>query len=149
MAASVQQAYSRNVSILKSFTSGTGNSMVQLYAPSSVSKWDRTATIRYYGFITSLRLKVDINSLSESQIPRLDIIADRTERITSVRDMEWKEPRKQIDFFLKTSQIDWTQIASISLLNRLPYYHVNLLHYLTDGSSFEVGNDTRVSGSNC
>lgn len=145
MPAIVQQAYSRNVSIVKGFSSASGASMIQIYAPGSVTPWDRTATIRYYGFITSLRLKIDINSIPESQIPILDLTADRTERITAVRDLEWKSPRKQIDFFLKTSQIGWQQIASISLLNRLPYYHVNLLNYLTDGVAFEVGNDTRLA----
>jgi hypothetical protein len=145
MPALIQQAYSRNVSILKSFTSGSGTSMVQLYAPGSVTPWDRTATIRYYGFITSLRMKVDINSLPESQIPRIELTDDQTARITTIRDLEWKSARKQIDFFLKTSQISWQHIASISLLNRLPYYHVNLLQYLTDGSAFEVGNDTRLA----
>lgn len=145
MPAIVQQAYSRNVSIVKSFTSATGTSMVSLYAPGSVSKWDRTATIRFYGFITSLRMKVDINSLPESTIPQLNLTDDQTARITAVRDMEWKSPRKQIDFFIKTSQIGWTQIASLSLLNRLPYYHVNLLQYLTDGTAFEVGNDARLA----
>lgn len=145
MPAIVQQAYSRNVSVIKSFTSASGASMIQLYAPGSVTPWDRTATIRYYGFITSLRMSVNIKSIPESRIPNIQLTDDQTARITAVRNMEWKEPRKQIDFFLKNSQISWQKIASLSLLNRLPYYHVNLLQYLTDSSSFEVGNDTRLA----
>lgn len=140
-----QQAYSRNVSIIKSFSSASGASMQQIYAPGSVTPWDRTATIRYYGFITSLRMKVDINSLPESNIPNLSLTADRAERIAAVRDLEWKSPRKQIDLFIKNSQISWQPIASISLLNRLPYYHVDLLPYLTSGVAVEIGNDTRLA----
>ncbi|MEP0868875.1 hypothetical protein NDA01_03565 [Trichocoleus desertorum AS-A10] len=145
MAALIQQAYSRNVSVIKAFSSASGTSMVQLYAPGSVTPWDRTATIRYYGFITSLRMSVNIKSIPESQIPNIQLTDDQTARMLAVRDMEWKEPRKQIDLFIKNSQISWQRIASLSLLNRLPYYHVNLLQYLTDSSSLEVGNDTRLA----
>jgi hypothetical protein len=145
MPALIQQAYSRNVSIIKSFTSASGTSMIQLYAPGSVTPWDRTATIRYYGFITSLRIKIDINSLPESDIPNVSLTADRSERITAVRDMEWRSARKQIDLFIKNSQISWQPIASVSLLNRLPFYHVDLMPYLTSSNAFEVGNDTRLA----
>ncbi|WP_197278759.1 hypothetical protein, partial [Pseudanabaena sp. 'Roaring Creek'] len=111
------------------------------YQPSAISPYDRVQTLRFYGFITSLRMRVDINSINESQIPNLEADASRTERLTALRDLEWKSPRKQISFYLKTAHIDWQPIFEVSLLNRLPYYQVNLLPYFTDNISFDTSND--------
>lgn len=142
MASTLQQSYSRSVNILKSFQQNTANSRIVLYQPGLVSPYDRVASLRYYGFITDLRVKIDINSLDESPIPNLDVTASRSDRITAVRDMEWKAPRKQLDLFLRNSSSGWTNIASISLLNRTPYYHLNLLGYLSDTGAFCIGNDS-------
>lgn len=136
----LQQTYSRTSQILSAF--GEGNNSLQIiYQPSAITPFDRVQTLRFYGFITSLRMKVDINSLVEADIPNLDADTSRTERLTALRDMEWKAPRKQIAFYMKTSRIDWQPIFDVSLMNRLPYYQVNLLPYLTDNISFDTGND--------
>jgi hypothetical protein len=136
------EAYSRNTNIIKSFNPTTLRQTI--YTPGYLSPWDKSSTIRFYGFITSLRMKVDISSLPESVIPNLELTSSRTERLTAVRDLEWNSPRKQINFYLQNTHSGLVQIASVSLLNRVPYYHVNLLGYLTDGLSFDVGNDTRL-----
>lgn len=140
----VQQAYTRNVSILQRFSNTSGSNLIQVYAPGWVSPYDRTTTNKFYGFITSLRLKVDVNSLPESSLPNLELTSSRTERITAVRDIEWNSPRKEIEFYLATSRIPWQPIFKVSLLNRLPYYQINLLPYLSDASSVEIGNDARL-----
>lgn len=145
MVSTIQQSYSRSVNILKSFSKNTANSRILLYQPGLVSPYDRVATLRYYGFITDLRVKIDINSLVESPIPNLEVTSSRTERITAVRDMEWKGARKQLDLFLRTSTVGWTNIASVSLLNRTPYYHLNLLGYLSDTGAFCIGNDAALA----
>jgi hypothetical protein len=90
-------------------------------------------------------VKIDINSLEESPIPNLDVTSSRSDRITAVRDMEWKSPRKQLDLFLRNSTSGWTNIASVSLLNRTPYYHLNLLGYLSDTGAFCIGNDSALA----
>jgi len=136
----LQQTYSRTQQILAAFAEGN-TSMQTIYQPSAISPYDRVQTLRFYGFITSLRMKVDINSLNEADLPNLDADTTRTERLTALRDMEWKAPRKQIAFFMKTSRLDWQPIFDVSLTNRLPYYQVNLLPYLTDNISFDTSND--------
>jgi hypothetical protein len=136
----LQQTYSRTQQILSAF--GQGNDSMQIiYQPSAISPFDRVQTLRFYGFITSLRMRVDINSMVEADIPNLDADTSRTERLTALRDMEWKSPRKQISFFMKTARLDWQPVFDVSLMNRLPYYQVNLLPYLTDNISFDTSND--------
>ncbi|OLP18080.1 hypothetical protein BST81_13730 [Leptolyngbya sp. 'hensonii'] len=87
---------------------------------------------------------VDINSTEESAIPDLDITASRTDRLIAVRDAEWKGPRKELQLLMRNSRIDWQPIASISLLNRLPYYHIPLMPYFTDDGFFNVSNDCSI-----
>lgn len=136
----LQQTYSRTQQILSSFREGN-NSLQTIYQPSAISPYDRVQTLRFYGFITSLRMRVDINSMVEADIPNLDADTSRTERLTALRDMEWRSPRKQISFFMRTARLDWQPIFDVSLMNRLPYYQVNLLPYLTDNISFDTSND--------
>jgi hypothetical protein len=136
----LQQTFSRTQQILAAFAEGN-NSLQIIYQPSAITPFDRVQTLRFYGFITSLRMKVDINSMVEADIPNLDADTTRTERLTALRNMEWNAPRKQISFFMRTARLDWQPIFDVSLLNRLPYYQVNLLPYLTDNISFDTGND--------
>jgi hypothetical protein len=139
----LQQTYSRTQQILTSFAQGD-DALRIIYQPSAISPYDRVQTLRFYGFVTSLRLRCDINSISEADMPNLDADASRTERLVALRDMEWKSPRKQISFFLKTSRVDWQPLFDVSLLNRLPYYQVNLLPYFTDNISFDTSNDCLI-----
>lgn len=118
--------------------------MIELYRPGLLTPWDRSTTKRYYGFLTDLRVKVDINSLSESQIPDLDLTTSRVERMVSMRNVEWNSPRMHLDIFLKTSTAPLTEIAELSLLNRQPYYQVNLMGYLTDNGIFAMANDAAL-----
>lgn len=139
----LQQTYSRTQQILSAF--GAGDSAMRIiYQPSAISPFDRVQTLRFYGFITSLRMKVDIKSILESETPNLEADASRLERLTAMRDMEWRSPRKQITFFLRTANVSWQPIFDVSLLNRLPYYAVNLLPYLTDNISFDTSNDCLI-----
>lgn len=136
-----QQSYSRNTNIIHQFTATSGTGLKILYQPSSTNRYDRVDTLKFYGFITSLRLMIDISSVSEAPIPDISDVASSQERLIAVRAMEWESPRKQLELLIKTSKTDWYRIAFISLLNREPYYHVDLMPYLTNNLSFDTGND--------
>jgi len=140
----LQQTYSRTQQILTAFDADDA-SMRIIYQPSAISPYDRVQTLRFYGFITSLRMKVDIKSINEADLPDLEADSTRLERLTALRNMEWRSPRKQITFFLRTANVSWQPIFDISLLNRLPYYAVNLLPYLTDNISFDTSNDCLIA----
>lgn len=140
-----QQIYSRSVTILKKFTQNTQSSMITVYEPGVVSPFDLLATTRYYGFITDLRMHVDINSIEEKPLPELSVLDSRSERITAVRDLEWNSERREIEFYLEATGTPLCKIAAVSLLNRLPYYHVNLMPYFTDNAIINVGADARIS----
>lgn len=140
----MQQAYSRTETVITTLTAATGGDLVEIYTPGLSSPLDTVASLRWNGFITGLRAMIDINSIEESAIPRLDVDSSRTDRITAVRDMEWRSARKELELLIRDSVTPWTPIASISLLNRLPYYHVALLPYLGDDGFFNCGNDAVI-----
>lgn len=134
-------SFVRTTTIAKQFLPETDSGLIEVYQPSIATVWDRVVSNRFNGFITDLRLKVDIQSLPESAIPNMEALSTRMERLVALRDNEWRNPRKQIDFYLKKSTTALIHVASISLLNRRPYYQIPLLSYLSDSGVFSMGND--------
>lgn len=137
----IQQSYQRSVNILTEFNPASNEDFKTIYVPGAVSKYDRVASLRFYGFITSLRAHIDIKSIPEMQFPENISSTSKIDRVTAARDMEWKQPRKEMELLVKTSKCPWQVITRVSLQNRLPYYHLSLLPYLTDNLSFDMAND--------
>ena len=140
-----QLVYTRNVNILNKFDSNNTANQLVLYKPGYVSPYDTTATIRYYGFLQSLRVRIDISSIEESDIPNLEPESTRAERLAAVREMEWLSKRKELEILVRNHEMPWLELFRISLLNRRPYYIVNLLPYFTEGSDFLMGNTLQVA----
>ncbi|MEO0537679.1 MAG: hypothetical protein AAF215_27930 [Cyanobacteria bacterium P01_A01_bin.123] len=141
----IQQVYSRSVQILHQFNRQSGDKIKTIYQPGVLTPFDQTHSLRFYGFITELKCKIDIKSLAESELPNVDVNTSRTDRVAAVRDLEWKSERKQLDLFLATTDSGgWIQIASLSLLNRLPFYIVNLLAYLSSNIAFQVASNAKL-----
>lgn len=141
-----QSIYSRSVTILRQFSSAHSGNFQIVYEPGLASPWDQIAVNRYYGFITDLRMKVKIQSIPEKPLPELSVEESRTKRLTAVRDMEWTGQRYQFGLYMECSNSPLLHIASVSLLNRSPYYHINLMPYFTDNAIINVANDARILG---
>ena len=139
-----QSIYSRSQSILQNFSNATEGNMLVLYEPGSVTPWDVVPTTRYYGFILDLKAMVDVTSIEETAIPELDPTASRTERFLAIRNMEWNSPRKELELFMRTSTQPISKIGAVSLLNRRPFYQVNLLPFFSDNGVINVGNDAQI-----
>jgi hypothetical protein len=141
MAPGIQPTYSRAVQILKQLDAGTGGAITVIYQPGVVTPWDRTATLRWDGFITDLRATISVPSFPETDLPNLDATSGRTARITAVRDQEWKSERCELDLLMKTAQTGWIRISTLSVINRPPFFVVNLAPYLTDQVSSTIAPD--------
>lgn len=139
-----QSVYSRSITILNRFDSASLGNFQTVYQTGFASPWDRLPVNRYYGFITDLRAKVRISSIPEKPLPTLDLEQSRTERLTAVRDLEWMGQRYELGLYLQSARLGPLHIASISLLNRQPYYHVNLLPYFTDNALINFASDAQL-----
>ncbi|NER83608.1 MAG: hypothetical protein F6K42_29490 [Leptolyngbya sp. SIO1D8] len=141
----IQQAYVKTRQIIENLSTGSGQGIQIIYEPSQTSPYDRVPALRYYGFITDLRLKVDISSLPQTAIPDIDISTSRTERAERIRQMEWESDRYEMQLLMQdTYSGGWLEIARLSLLNRSPYYQINILRYMTDQIALNVANDARL-----
>jgi hypothetical protein len=138
MALEVAQAYTRSRQVLTPLRANTGTDLITLYQPGLALPTDRTAGLRYNGYLTNLRARIKVPSLPESTLPNLDTGSTRTDRITAVRNQEWGSPRYELDIFLRTTFTGWLCIATISLLNRPPFYITNLMGFLSDGVAFHL-----------
>lgn len=141
-----QSIYSRSVTILKRYSSANLGNWQTIYEPGFTTPWDRLPINRYYGFITDLRMKIRVNSITEKPLPLLDAEQSRTERLTAVRDLEWMSQRYEFGIYMQASGTGLFHIASISLLNRQPFYQVNLMPYFTDNSLINIASDARILG---
>lgn len=141
-----QSIYSRSVTILKRFDAAQAGNFQLLYQPGFASPWDRIPINRFYGFITDFRAKIKIASIPEKPLPELDAEQSRTERLVAVRDLEWTGHRFELGLYMQNGSIGPIHIASISLLNRQPFYHVNLLPYFTDNALINVASDALILG---
>lgn len=137
----VQQAYNRSAQILQKLGAATGVNPIVIYQPGLVTPWDRTASLRYYGFLTDLRMRISVPSYPEVDLPNLDASSTRTARVSAVRDQEWKSNRCELDLLLKTAYSPWQVLSTVSIINRPPYYVVNVAPYLTDNISFLIASD--------
>jgi hypothetical protein len=141
----LQQSFQRSVNILQEFSSRNTDDLITLYTSSSTTPYDRVQSLRFYGFLTSLKITVDIKSIEEVAIPNITNSSNRTDRIVAARDMEWRSARKHLDLLVKNSRVTWQHLATISLQNRIPYYQVDLMPYLTNNLTFDMGNDLKLA----
>lgn len=141
----IEQTYNRSIQVLHRVTNANQAGIKTIYEPGYVSPFDLVQSTRFYGYVTDLRCKVNIQSIDEQALPEIGLGDSRTARVNAVRDMEWRSPRKQMNLMLRTASAgDWIEIAPISLLNRDPYYQVNLLQFLSDNVAFAVANDSAI-----
>jgi hypothetical protein len=64
----------RNVNILHEFNACTGTSIVEVYQPGWLNAEDVVSNAKYSGFITSLRLTIDISSINPMSIVESDVL---------------------------------------------------------------------------
>lgn len=91
------------------------------------------------GFIKNFRVKSQLSSIAEINLPNLSVEQSRTERLNAVRNIEWQSPRKHLKLYFASNSNDWHHIATVSLLNVPPYRLINLMEYFTPNIALELG----------
>lgn len=99
------------------------------------------------GFVKSLRARTNITSIPEVDLPNIPIEDSRTERLSKVRNIEWKEPRKHLKLWTKNASNSWFHIATVSLLNIPPYRLFDLQVYFSANLMIELGESGAIGAS--
>lgn len=135
----------RNVNILHELNASTGTEFVDVYQPGWLNPYDVVSTAKYSGFMTSLRLTIEISSISELQTIATDI--DDTDDTISAKNNESfnANQKKCLSFYMRTSVSPTIRIADIFLFNRQPFYYLDLIPYFTNAGTFDIAPDAIIS----
>lgn len=135
----------RNANILRLLTPASGNQLVDIYQPGTLNVASIVEGSRYSGFVTSLRLCVDISSVGEVDFPTFEPGMSDGEISALMAGLGAASPKKQLDILMRHSTQSPVKVASIQLFNRRPYYSIDLMLYLTDAPAFDVASDAVLS----
>lgn len=135
----------RNVNILARLDASTGSNRLPIYQPGTRNLASVMDGVRYSGFLTSLRLAVDISSIAEVDFPTIEPGMSDGEISALMAGISESSPQKQISIWLESSDSPPLRIAAVTLYNRRPYYSVDLLLYLTDAPAFDIASDVALS----
>jgi hypothetical protein len=138
-------------SIIVPINSASASNIITVYTSSNLtlgSEFIEGYTIVSYNcFLKNLKAFVQINSLDEVALPLFSPRDTETDRLMKVIDLEWNNPRKQMNVFtgIKTDN-KWQQIGSISLINNYgyPFKIYNLMDLFTDTLALELGDNGKI-----
>lgn len=137
------QRISRVVNIITNFNADTDTDTLLIYQP-ALQGDDILPGVNYYGFISDLKLVVDIDSVPEIQLPVSSLIETESEKSAKEKEAIINSQHKCISLYLKQGTLSPALIGEILLFNRYPYYYVNLRRYFTDTESFDVAPTTAI-----
>ncbi|WP_138504065.1 hypothetical protein [Nostoc sp. PA-18-2419] len=135
----------RNVNILQELNASMGTEIVELYQPGYLNSLDVVSNAKYSGFITSLRLTIDITSIDELEVVENDTLADDATIAENAKTTFNNNAKKCLSFFLKTSATPLIKVADIYLFNQRPFYYLNLLPYFTSANTFDIAPDAIIA----
>ena len=120
-----------NVAILDEINSTNYSSVRLLYKP----------TVGYSGFVTTLKLKINLKSIFRADFPYIpdDTPADVVNQI--FQDLEETLVFKEVRILSRKDPGPWFEIATIRIYNKEPFYNVNLMPYYADSNTIDVAED--------
>lgn len=134
----------RNANIIKELNSGSSNEIIELYQPGTLNALDVVNNARYSGFVTSLRLTVDITSINELETISSDILANDETIAANTKATFNGNQKKCLSFYMRTSDTPLIKIVDVYLFNQRPYYYVDLLRFFTSSSTLDIAPDTQL-----
>ena len=135
----------RNVNILYEFNAGTSTSIFEVYQPGLLNSLDVVSNAKYSGFVTSLRLTIDISSIDPMSIVESDLL-DGNETVSSNNKETFNyNAKKCLSFYMKTANTPLIKIADAYLFNQRPYYYLDLINYFTSAGTFDVAPDASIA----
>lgn len=135
----------RNINIIHEFNSVSSTQIFDIYQPGLISPTDVINSFRYSGFLTSLRLTIDITSIPELLAIPVDIMAGNEEQAQANQETFNGNAKKCLALYIRNSITPIVKVADVFLFNQRPYYYLSLINYFTDVGTFDVGNDTVIS----
>jgi hypothetical protein len=135
----------RNVNILHEFNASTGTEIIEVYHPGWLNPEDIVSSAKYSGFITSLRLTIDITSINPMVSVESDVLDSNETVAANNRETFNYNAKKCISFYLKTANTPLIKVVDAYLFNQRPYYYLDLINYFTSAGTFDVAPDATIA----
>ncbi len=134
----------RNVNIIKEINAASQNEIIEIYKPGNLNSLDVVSNLRYSGFITSLRLTVELNSIDPLNTISSDILAsDATIAANNQATFEGNH-KKCIRFLMQNSDTPLVKVTDVYMFNQRPYYYIDMLRYFTSSATLDIAPDTQL-----
>jgi hypothetical protein len=135
----------RNVNILHEFNASTGTEIVEVYQPGWLNAEDVVSNAKYSGFITSLRLTIDISSVSPMSIVESDVLDSNETVANNTKETFNYNAKKCLSFYMKTANTPLIKVADVFLFNQRPYYYLDLINYFTSAGTLDMAPDAIIA----
>ncbi|PAX52013.1 hypothetical protein [Brunnivagina elsteri] len=128
--------------------SNQGNRIV-LFDNSLPSNIPSEGIISINGFLKNLKAYSKITSLASAPIPAIGLEDTDQERLIKIMDIEWNNPRIQVDLEISNDGSNYITLGSVSLINQAgyPFRNFSLLDFYTDGLAAELGSNGKIACS--
>ena len=95
----------------------------------------------YSGFVTTLRLTIDIKSIATADFPYIPDDTPPNVLQEILDQVALNTPYKEVVLFYKKGDGAWIQRAPIRIFNKEPFYDVNLMRFYSDANTIDVADD--------
>ncbi len=136
----------RNTNILAEINSSNTGQLIDIYRPGTINPSSAIPDVSYSGFITSLRVAINIKSIGELQLPQTSPLDTAEDKARKQRESVLASPRILLNLYLRNSQLSTPSlVGSILIFNRFPYYYIPLIPYFSDNNTFDIAPDTTIA----
>lgn len=137
--------YNRTQQICKQIPTPSSGDIIPIYEPSIISGNDTVTGLRYNGYITDLRIRSVVESLPETPLPEFELGESRTQKMATMRDLEYKSPRYALEVLLSYSNSPYLPIFEFSMHNRKPFFITEVTSYLTNQPALALAPDAALA----
>lgn len=144
------ETYGESIDILKAVTNVDEGNIVTIYENNPITNARRylpeDSNSLCNGYIKSLFLRAEINSLSEAPFPEILATDSAAQKAQKALNIEWGGERYRLDIFKKKAGTGWLPIGAVSLINPMgyPYRTYNLQDLFTNALAIEVAEGTAI-----
>jgi hypothetical protein len=141
------KAISINKAIAINVTTTNQDNRIILFDNVLPSNIPDVGVVSVNGFLKNLKAFSEINSLASAPIPDITLEDTDQDRLIKIMNIEWGNPRIQLDLEFSSDGINFIKVGAISLINQLgyPYRNYSLLDFYTDGLAAEIGTNGKIS----
>ncbi|PAX58358.1 hypothetical protein [Brunnivagina elsteri] len=138
-----------NKAIAVDITTSNQDNRIILFDNTLPSNIPNTNIISVNGFLKNLKAFSEINSLATAPLPAITLEDTDQDRLIKIMNIEWGNPRIQLDLEFSSNGINFIKVGAISLISQqgYPYRNYSLLDFYTDGLAAEIGTNGKVACS--